>query len=50
MSALEVIADRVEIEALRGEFAERVCELRYLDTTRIPRPPYINRLSTSCPR
>jgi hypothetical protein len=33
MSDLQAIADRVEIEALRGEFTERVYEVRYLDTT-----------------
>ena len=37
MSDLQAIADRVEIEALRGEFTDaammRVYEVRYLDTT-----------------
>ena len=42
MSDFQAIADRVEIEALRGEFTERVYEVRYLDTTPLagsaPRP------------
>jgi hypothetical protein len=33
MSAPRVTADRIEIETLRGEFTERVYEVRYLDTT-----------------
>jgi hypothetical protein len=37
MSDFQAIADRVEIEALRGEYADavmmRVYEVRYLDTT-----------------
>jgi hypothetical protein len=42
MSDFQAIADRVEIEALRGEFTERVYEVRYLDITPLagsaPRP------------
>jgi hypothetical protein len=33
MSDLQAMADRFEIEALRGEFTERVYEVRYLDTS-----------------
>jgi hypothetical protein len=42
MSDFQTIADRVETEALRGEFTERVYEVRYEDTTPLagspPRP------------
>jgi hypothetical protein len=31
MSDLQAIADRVQVEALRGEATERVYEVRYLD-------------------
>ncbi len=42
----QAIADRVEIEALRGEFTERVYEVRYHDTTLSPAPG----IPVRCPR
>ncbi|MFV5997340.1 hypothetical protein ACNPQM_34365 [Streptomyces sp. NPDC056231] len=33
MTDLQALADRVEIEALRGEFTERRYEVRYFDAS-----------------
>jgi len=33
MSDLQATADCVEIAALQGEFTERVCDIRHLDTS-----------------
>ena len=39
MSDFQAIADRVEIEALRGEFVERADEIKYLDTSPLAGSP-----------